>query len=218
MALFDPNGLFKRADGVLTLNAAQLPAAVETFIRCHPKQQKLGIAAEDGKAYRLDLSSLARFAQIRELELCCRLHPQTDLSPVYALENLHSLRWLPDREIDIARFPHLKNLQTAHAFASLHKPPNYSGTHSFIEQLGGACWYGNWTDGLTAPAAYALDFDETVTDDSDPNGNIRISRDGKPFLQAAAVPAYYYGCNGADWLILFYEPASRTALIMQEWT
>ena len=62
MALFDPNGLFKRADGVLTLNAAQLPAAVETFIRCHPKQQKLGIAAEDGKAYRLDLSSLACFA------------------------------------------------------------------------------------------------------------------------------------------------------------
>ena len=78
--------------------------------------------AEDGKAYRLDLSFLARFAQIRELELCCRLHPQTDLSPVYALENLHSLRWLPDREIDIARFPHLKNLQTAHAFASLHSP------------------------------------------------------------------------------------------------
>ena len=98
------------------------------------------------------------------------------------------------------------------------QPPNYSGTHSFIEQLGGAIWYGNWTDGLTAPAAYALDFDESITDDNDPNGNIRISRDGKPFFQAAAVPAYHYGCNGADWLILFYEPASRAALIMQEWT
>ena len=59
---------------------------------------------------------------------------------------------------------------------------------------------------------------EDVDDENDPNGNVFISHNGNPFFQAAAVPAYNYGCQGADWIILFYEPESHTALITFDWS
>ena len=123
-----------------------------------------------------------------------------------------------DAEEDFAE--DLANYQAAKAHFQATgelKPPSHPVRDNFIDQLGGACWFGNWASSPNPPSAYEMRFKDDV-DEDDPEGNVFISHKGKPFFQAAAVPAYHYGCQGADWIILFYEPESRIALMTFDWS
>lgn len=82
---------------------------------------------------------------------------------------------------------------------------------NFIDQLGGTVGWGNWSGDIG-------DGDKVPQDDSD-DDNIRpLTPDGKPFHFVAGVPAYNYCASGADWILLFFEPESRTVLFTFDWT
>lgn len=95
--------------------------------------------------------------------------------------------------------------------------PDYTEPDNFLDQLGGGSWFGNWTSSPKLPAAYEMHLKKDVSED-DSDGEVFIYHHGKPFFQVAGVSAYNYGCYGADWVILFYEPESRIALITFDWT
>ena len=122
-----------------------------------------------------------------------------------------------DEEEDFAES--LANYQTTQAHYQAtgeFNPQKYPIFRNFIDQLGGVCRFANWTN-TEPPAAYEMRVKDDL-DEDDPEGNVFISHNGKPFFQVAAVPAYNYGCHGADWVILFYEPESRIALITFDWS
>ncbi|PBS13807.1 hypothetical protein CMZ82_03245 [Lysobacteraceae bacterium NML93-0792] len=80
-----------------------------------------------------------------------------------------------------------------------------------LQQLGGTTGYGNWTDCPTEPDAFVMD-----TADSD-NVFPRM-RDGRPFRFIASTAGYPWQETGADSILLFYEPESRTVLLTFDWT
>src|SRR5258708_37485852 len=83
----------------------------------------------------------------------------------------------------------------------------------YLDSLGGGIWYGNWTSHPPIPPAFQLDEAENagMGDELEDDG-IRITRDGKPFFHVANVAGYNWCATGADSILLFYEPESRTVL------
>jgi hypothetical protein len=81
----------------------------------------------------------------------------------------------------------------------------------WLDNLGGDFWYGNWASGADVPSAF------TFIDDSD-NDRIELAYQGNPFFFVADVAGYNYCASGADSILLFYEPKSRTALFTFDWT
>ncbi|MBP6995749.1 MAG: hypothetical protein KBB39_06390 [Phycicoccus sp.] len=79
-----------------------------------------------------------------------------------------------------------------------------------LDQLGGQPGYGNWT-GDPPPAAFALD----ESDDTSPV--LRLA-DGRPFTFIAATSGYPWRDQGADAILLFFEPETRTAVLTFDWT
>lgn len=86
----------------------------------------------------------------------------------------------------------------------------------FLEALGGGFCDSNWTETQPIPAAFELTVGNPT--DGDPNNGIRITLNGKPLYNIAWVSAYQYVCYGADTIMLFYEPESRTVLFTFDWT
>lgn len=92
----------------------------------------------------------------------------------------------------------------------------------FLDVLGGEFTNDNWTT-QHPPSAFgvnyfASDFDHpawNMTDYYDPNS---ISYQGKPFIHIAEVAGYNWCGNGADDIILMYEPESRIVLFTFNWT
>ena len=81
----------------------------------------------------------------------------------------------------------------------------------YLDHLGGEIWDGNWVGTGPIPEAFAIEHDwerEKVT----------ITRDGKPFFLVGDVAAYNWCAAGADSILLFYEPESRTTLFTFDWT
>ena len=76
-----------------------------------------------------------------------------------------------------------------------------------LEQLGGGVGDANWT--------YTSDI---PIDASDEENIVPITPEGKRFHFIAEVPTYHYCDNGADNIVLFYEPDSRTAVLTFDWT
>lgn len=91
--------------------------------------------------------------------------------------------------------------------------------HDYLDSLGGGIWYGNWTGHPPIPPAFQLDEAENagMGDELEDDG-IRITRDGKPFFHVANVAGYNWCATGADSILLFYEPESRTVLFTFDWT
>lgn len=88
--------------------------------------------------------------------------------------------------------------------------------NTLLEQLGGpAVEGGNWeTLGLFPTEREDGDFGE----DGDAGQVWPISPAGNRFHFVAAVPGYHYRESGADWILLFFEPVERLALLTFDWS
>lgn len=83
----------------------------------------------------------------------------------------------------------------------------YSGL--YLDRLGGVIKGGNWVDTSPIPPAFTLKEDK--------DWNVFIEHQGNPFYHIASCSGYGYS-NGADDVILLYEPVSRIALFTFDWT
>lgn len=79
-----------------------------------------------------------------------------------------------------------------------------------VERLGGDTPNGNWVV-EPPPAAVVLEA---------PDAGAPVLRlaDGRPFRFVAATPGYPWRDHGADAILLFVEPETRTALLTFDWT
>ncbi|MCF7751988.1 hypothetical protein KQ945_14605 [Bacillus subtilis subsp. subtilis] len=99
---------------------------------------------------------------------------------------------------------------------------------AYLSNLGGPFWHGNWTDYSTIPSAFVIEDLAGTTQrgtlhfrnasDHLPDDGIRITRNGKPFFHVADVAAYHWCASGADAILMFYEPHSRTVLFTFDWS
>lgn len=99
---------------------------------------------------------------------------------------------------------------------------------AYLTNLGGPLWHGNWTGYSALPDAFVMEDLAGTTqrgnlrfrNDSThlPDDGIRITRDGQPFFHVADVPAYHWCASGADAILMFYEPRSRTLLFTFDWS
>ena len=94
---------------------------------------------------------------------------------------------------------------------SLEKSDYQTEPWSILDQLcGGACW-GNWSSHPEPPSAFTLD-------ESDTENVIIKTQNNNEFTFIACVPSYHYTKDGADSILLFYEPKSRIALFTFDFT
>ncbi|MDO5356813.1 MAG: hypothetical protein Q4E77_04880 [Conchiformibius sp.] len=113
-----------------------------------------------------------------------------------------------------------ENYQHAKQFFQEHAQlPN---NNAFLDILGGDFTDDNWATENPPPAFsvnyLASDFDHpalNMNDYYDPNS---ISYQGKPFIHIAEVAGYNWCEDGADAIILMYEPESRIVLFTFNWT
>ncbi|RTQ91568.1 MULTISPECIES: enolase [Stenotrophomonas] len=87
---------------------------------------------------------------------------------------------------------------------------------AFLAHLGGPFQDGNWPDYERIPEALDLQYSQGSTLGED--AKIRIQRDGRDFFPVASVPAYDWCAAGADAILMFYEPHSRTVLFTFDWS
>lgn len=87
----------------------------------------------------------------------------------------------------------------------------------FLDSLGGETWYGNWTNTAPIPPAFEMTVSE-VSEKELPNDGISIFYKGKEFMYIAEVSGYSYCGEGADSILMFYEPESRVVLFTYDWT
>ncbi|WP_062062879.1 hypothetical protein [Aquimarina longa] len=87
----------------------------------------------------------------------------------------------------------------------------------FLDRLGGETWYGNWTNTASIPSAFEMTVAE-VSEKQLPNDGISISYRGKEFMYIAEVSGYSYCGEGADSILMFYEPENRIVLFTYDWT
>jgi hypothetical protein len=85
-----------------------------------------------------------------------------------------------------------------------------STDNALVDQLGGEPGHGNWT-AFEPPAAFVLDQDDPVTP------TLRLA-DGRPFRFVAATAGYPWRAQGADAILLFFEPETRTAVLTFDWS
>ncbi|MGD1840241.1 MAG: hypothetical protein ACFB0B_04995 [Thermonemataceae bacterium] len=88
---------------------------------------------------------------------------------------------------------------------------------NFLDRLGGEMWHGNWTNTSPIPSGFEMTVAE-VSDKELPNDGILISYKGKEFMYVAEVSGYSYCGEGADSILMFYEPESRIVLFTYDWT
>lgn len=88
---------------------------------------------------------------------------------------------------------------------------------SYLDSLGGDIWYGNWTVHPPIAPAFSMHIEENNNDNL-PDDGICITHQGQAFLYVAEVSGYNWCAHGADAILLFYEPQSRTVLFTYEWT
>ncbi|WP_294279828.1 hypothetical protein [uncultured Chryseobacterium sp.] len=87
---------------------------------------------------------------------------------------------------------------------------------SFLDTLGGELWEGNWTFMAPVPPAFEMNVDDSGEDL--PNDGISMTYQGKEFRYVGEVSGYNYCGEGADAILLFYEPESRMVLFTYDWT
>ena len=89
---------------------------------------------------------------------------------------------------------------------------------AYLRALGGDMWYGNWAASPPVPPAFTRR--DWVDPDGKPlpNDGIDIRLNGNAFFQVADVPGWNWCAQGADSVLLFYEPDSRTVLFTFDWS
>lgn len=96
-------------------------------------------------------------------------------------------------------------------------PWQANNPQSFLDSLGGEIWYGNWTDTAAIPSAFDMRISE-LSHEEQPDDGVAISYQGKAFMYIGEVAGYNYCGEGADAILLFYEPESRIVLFTYDWT
>ncbi len=92
--------------------------------------------------------------------------------------------------------------------------------HAYLDRLGGGGEFeygGNWANGPDVPPAFRFALDDIDQGNAAGEGSA-ISLNGKPLLSVAEVAGYNWCAAGADSILLFYEPESRTALFTFDWS
>lgn len=80
---------------------------------------------------------------------------------------------------------------------------------AYVEQWGMDLTAGNW--------AYHEDFPIVLLPDAEmPEEAYPLTEDGRPFRFVASVPGWHYRGEGADSILLFFDPETRTALLTFE--
>lgn len=82
---------------------------------------------------------------------------------------------------------------------------------ALILQWGGPVGSSNWSGWPDPPAAYRLD-------QSDDDDVFPTLADGTRFFHIASVPGWHWRSCGADLILLFFEPRSRTVVMTFDWT
>lgn len=82
---------------------------------------------------------------------------------------------------------------------------------NWLDNLGGdfSKVYGNWVSGEPPKAICKKMQDGEI---------ISINYQGNPIYFIAGVPAYNYGCGGADWIVMLYEPINKIVLFTYDWS
>ncbi len=83
----------------------------------------------------------------------------------------------------------------------------------FIEQLGGATPYANWTVTTEFPVEPAV-----KPGGPEPKQVWPLSPAGRRFEFVASTPGWLYRRDGADSILLFYEPVEKLVLLTFDWT
>lgn len=81
---------------------------------------------------------------------------------------------------------------------------------ALVDKFGGDPGYGNWAS-FPPPPAFTLDEDDPETP------TLRLA-DGRPFTFVAATAGYPWRSYGADAILLFFEPETRTAALTFDWS
>ncbi len=123
----------------------------------------------------------------------------------------HYLKQQISYEAAIHRFRQYGGLYQPRRFKPLEKADWAIEPMTLLDQIGGQVGWGNWTGCPPIPSAFALN-----TEDDD--HVFPMMANGDHFTFIAAVPGYHYRDAGADWILLFYEPNSRIALMTFDWT
>lgn len=81
---------------------------------------------------------------------------------------------------------------------------------ALVDELGGDPGDGNWT-AFPPPAAFSLDL-------SRPSLPALRLADGRPFTYIGSTAGYPWRDEGADAILLFFEPETRTAVLTFDWS
>ncbi|WP_431823616.1 hypothetical protein [Burkholderia sp. F1] len=111
--------------------------------------------------------------------------------------------------IDAARRRYAQHgrLYSANQYAPADRDFSQETPCNLVDQLGGGVGWGNWCSTSDFPI-----------DDSDKDDIRPIGPDGARFRFVAAVTGWEYRGVGPGWILLFYEPASRVALLTFDWS
>ncbi|STY99955.1 Uncharacterised protein [Moraxella lacunata] len=83
--------------------------------------------------------------------------------------------------------------------------------NDWLDEMGGDLSEqgGNWASPTYTPKAIDLKWQQD---------KLNITCQGKPLYFIAGVPAYHYGCSGADWIVLLYEPIDKIVVFTFDWS
>lgn len=110
-SLFDKNGIWEANEFIL-LDAKNLQKAVSFLKKSVPNCTKIGISSESVKIdFPIDFQLITNnFPHITDFWVHTELHKDTDISPLYALQNLQMIEWWTKTPLVTSRFVNLKTL------------------------------------------------------------------------------------------------------------
>lgn len=123
----------------------------------------------------------------------------------------HYIKQQSSYEAAIQRYREFGGLYRPKRFKPLEKAESDAKPMNLLDQLGGPVTSGNWASYPPPPATFVLDGKD------DDHVTIKLST-GEAFAFIAGVPGYHYRDSGADWILLFYEPKNKIALMTFDWT
>jgi hypothetical protein len=166
---------------------------------------------ENWIAFRLDDEGRYRFLGDRRYFFLETDHSDTASDWLRPELEQHYQKQQSSFEAAIHRFHEYGGLYQPRRFKPLEKAEWATEPTTILDQVGGTVGSANWTGYPPIPSAFALN-----TEDDD--NVFPTMANGDRFHFIAGVPGYHYRDSGADWILLFYEPVSRTALLTFDWT
>jgi hypothetical protein len=162
-------------------------------------------------AFELDHNSRYRF--LGDRRYFALEHEHLSEASEWYLRDLREHQEKERKYFDFARerFQKFGGLYLPKRFKPLEKSEHAVDPLPLLDQLGGAIGSANWTSYPPPPSAF-------VINQEDDENVFPVTRSGDAFHFVAGVPGYNYCDNGADWIVLYFEPKSRIALMTFDWS